>query len=344
LRGTSTRSGLGLLLVVLVAAGAGRAVAAPPDADSSAEPVRVEYDAPASCPVEEAFWAAVTARTPKVRRGEEGAPARTFAIKLVAGGDESTGHLVVRALDGSTSEREVAGDTCEEVVSALALVAALAVDPNATTKPLPLPAPPPRSPAPAPPRRPVAAAVVATPPPPQATPVVARTAVSAGGLVAVGAAPAPLVGASLAVAATRPRGGWLEPTVRLGVAAASTGTVSVAGGTASFSSLVGAIDGCPGGWTLGRWRLEPCLRLEAGVVGARGENVVQARTDTHPWAAAAAVGRVEWRFSRGFFGELAGGVRVPLVRTTFFFEPDTTLYHTSPVGAVFSAGLGLRFL
>jgi hypothetical protein len=84
---------------------------APPDADSGAEPVRVEYDAPASCPAEEAFWAAVTARTPKVRRGEEGAAARTFSIKLVAGGDESTEHLVVRALDGSTTEREVAGDT-----------------------------------------------------------------------------------------------------------------------------------------------------------------------------------------------------------------------------------------
>jgi hypothetical protein len=287
----------------------------------------------------------VTARTPKVRRDEGDAAARTFAIKLVARGDESLGHLVVRALDGSTTEREVAGDTCEEVVSALALVAALAVDPNATTAPLPLPTPPPHLPAaPAPSRRPIAAAVVATPRPVQAPPVVARTAVSAGGLVAVGAAPAPLVGASFAVAATRPRGGWLEPTVRLGLAAATTGTVSVSGGTASFASLAGTIDGCPGGWTLGRWRLEPCLRLEAGVVAAQGEGVVQPRTDTHPWAAAAAVGRAEWRFSQGFFGELAGGLCVPLVRTTFFFEPNTTLYRTSPVGGVFSAGLGLRFL
>jgi hypothetical protein len=342
LRRASLRSGLGSVLVALLATSGGRARATEPD--PSAEPVRVEYEAPEGCPVEGAFWAAVTARTPKVRRGEASAPARTFAIRLSTEGDGSTGHLVVRAVDGSTTEREVAGDTCEEVVSALALIAALAVDPNATTKPLPLPPapPPPRAPAPPPPHP--AAAVATARPASEAAPLAAQSAASVGGVVAVGAAPAPLFGASLGVAATRPREGWLAPTVRLGIAVASTGTIGVSGGAASFGAVTGAVDGCPGGWSVGRWRLEPCLRLEAGVVQAQGEGVVQPRTDTHPWAAAGVVARAEWRFFAGFFADLAAGVTVPLVRTTFFFEPDMTIYRTAPVGAVFSAGLGLRFL
>jgi hypothetical protein len=276
------------------------------------------------------------ARTPKVRRGDGAAPARTFVVRLAATSDESTGHLVVRAPDGSTAEREVVGDTCEEVVAALALVAALAVDPNATTRAMPIPAP----------ARPRPAAVVASPAPvPRAAPpAAARGAVSLDGLVATGVAPAPLVGAALAVAAAGPRRGWLAPTVRLGIAAASSGTVDVTGGKATFTSLTGALDVCPGDRLLGRWSLTPCVRVEGGVLSAAGADVVAPRTDAHPWGAAGALARAERRLPGGFFLELSGGARVPFVRTTFFFEPDVTIFRTAPVSGEFSAGLGLRFL
>jgi hypothetical protein len=330
---------LGLWPVVLVVMG-GRAFAAESGADVDAELVRVQYVAPPSCPSEDAFWAAMMARTPKVRRADAGAPARTFVIRLAAGTDESTGHLVVRAVDGSTTEREVVGDSGEEVVAALALVAALAVDPNATTRPIPIPAPAARPPA-----------VLASPPTVvRASPATPREAprargeVSLEGLVLTGASPGTLFGASPTLAATRPSRGWFEPTVRLAFAAASTGPLGVSGGTATFTSLLGAIEGCPHRWTSGSWSLEPCLRFEAGVLTAQGADVVPPRTDTHSWVAAGAIGRAEWRFFRGYFVEIAGGVRVPLVRTTFFFEPDVTIYRTAPVSGLFSAGLGLRFL
>jgi hypothetical protein len=32
------------------------------------------------------------------------------------------------------------------------------------------------------------------------------------------------------------------------------------------------------------------------------------------------------------------------VRTTYFFQPDTTVYRSPTVGAVVGAGLGVRFL
>lgn len=318
--------------------GVGRA--APADASGEElETVRVQYEAAPGCPSEEAFWAALSARTPKVRRGDGEAPVRTFSIRLEPSAGESTGHLVVRALDGSTTERELVGDTCDEVVAALALVAALTVDPNATTRPVAVPAAPVEgvtSAAPAP-----AVRVLAPPPAP---PPRWSLAVSVDGMVGIGAAPGPLFGASPALAASGPRRGWLEPTVRLAFAAAASGTVDVAGGGARFTSTFAALDGCPRRLEFGRFALEPCLRGEVGLLRGTGAGVVAPRTDTHSWLAAGALVRAEWRFLRRAFVEFAGGVRIPLVRTTFFFEPDVTIYRTAPVGGVFSAGLGLRFL
>jgi hypothetical protein len=44
------------------------------------------------------------------------------------------------------------------------------------------------------------------------------------------------------------------------------------------------------------------------------------------------------------FFDLEGGVRVPLIRTTSYFEPATVIYSPPDVGVVFGAGLGVRFL
>src|SRR6185436_14410986 len=61
---------------------------------------------------------------------------------------ETTEHLALRGADGTDTERKVSGDTCSEVVSALALIAAIAVDPEpaANPKPAPAPQPPPIAP------------------------------------------------------------------------------------------------------------------------------------------------------------------------------------------------------
>src|SRR5262249_31537182 len=102
------------VLAALAFAGAARA-------EAGDVPVRVVYGAPTGCPSEDAFFAEVAARTPRARRAAEEAPARTFEVSLMKGSEASFGRVTIRDADGTASERDVTGDTCGEVVSALAL-------------------------------------------------------------------------------------------------------------------------------------------------------------------------------------------------------------------------------
>ena len=137
--------------------------AAPAAADT--EPIRIVFHAPAGCPDEAAFTGQITARTQRARLAAAGEVARTFSVTISpARGARARGKLVIDDPRGPSASRAVSG-TCEEVVSALGLVAALAIDPRASTAPKPLsaqppPAPPPSPPPPPRPREPL-------PPPPR---------------------------------------------------------------------------------------------------------------------------------------------------------------------------------
>jgi hypothetical protein len=57
-----------------------------------------------------------------------------------------------------------------------------------------------------------------------------------------------------------------------------------------------------------------------------------------------ATGRARWLFLGPVFLELDAGLRFPLTRTRYFFEPDTTVDEPPTVGWTAGAGLGVRFL
>src|SRR5262245_6869579 len=97
------------------------------------EPVRVSYRAPAGCPSEERFWGEIAARTDRVRKAQGVEPARSFSVVVDAGPSGSRGVLESTDVSGATTRREVTGEDCPEVVSALALIAALTVDTQART-------------------------------------------------------------------------------------------------------------------------------------------------------------------------------------------------------------------
>lgn len=314
----------------------------------SAESVHVAYDAPPGCPTGEQFVAEVQARTARaaVTLDPDAAPLRIAVSIAVAEGAEgaSSGRLQIRAEEGETV-RTVAGDTCGEVVSALVLVAALAIDPNATTTASPPAAP--ESPPPPPPLREESA-----PPPrdavraPEESHESARTrrgSVGAGVATVGGIAPVVLVGASAAVGVAL-RLGPLSPVLRAGFAEASGGATGTPGPTASFTWSSATLDGCPHRFELSGVSLEPCVRFEAGAVNAAGSNVVPAREVTRAWLAAGAVGRAEWAVGGPVFVELEAGARVPLVRIHYVFEPDTEYYRTPVVAGFASAGIGVHFL
>lgn len=105
---------------------------APAPALAEVERVRVEYSAPARCPDEAAFLRAVRQRTGRFQLASGTEPTRTFVVSLEAAETSVTGRLEINGPGTAVSAREISGKTCDEVTAALALMAALAVDPNAS--------------------------------------------------------------------------------------------------------------------------------------------------------------------------------------------------------------------
>jgi hypothetical protein len=371
--------GLCTTLAVLGATGIARA-------QQPEEGIRIVYVAPSTCPSEGAFFAQVRARTRRVVRAPAGARARTFAVTIVSHGRQSTGHLVLRDPDGTAAERDVVGDTCEEVVEAFALITALSVDPSALTSPVttptstststptptstptstststptptststststptPTPTSTPPAPAPAPAPTPTPAPTPAPAPAPRHSASPGddswTLALSASAAVNAGITPPLLPGVPVFLDVALPRTGLLAWTFRAGFERTPTTTTTTNGATADFTWTVGLLEACPTRWTFGTLTLSPCLRAEAGILEGAGHDILPARDQKPPWLALGATARAQWFFLGPVFLDLDAGLRFPLLRTRYLFEPDTTIAQSPAVGWMASAGLGVRFL
>jgi hypothetical protein len=132
------------------------------------ETIALDYQVGAGCPDRSQFVARVHTFTTKAEIvSDGGAPLRKFGVQVLRAGSAVHGELTIDDR-GAKTTRQVSGATCDEVISALALATAIAVDPGAlggaspdeTSKP-PVSEPPPASDKPKPrPSRPTP-----TPPP-----------------------------------------------------------------------------------------------------------------------------------------------------------------------------------
>jgi hypothetical protein len=302
-------------------------------------PVRVRYSAARDCADERGFFEQITARTPRVRlaRAAEPATVLNVSIREVPGG--VAGSIELRGAEGSTSAREVKAQSCDQVVAALAIMAALAIDPDASTDPLPKARPAPK------------------PPPPK--PVVTKAAKPAD------TEPAPSLhshwkaGVSLAVLAgvfddsalaVRPfvelaregRPAWGH-TLRLS-AARFESKVSRSEGTGEFALYSGRLEPCPAhlrAW--GAVWLSACLALDAGWLEARGANVTPRQSVTRFWFAAGPTARIELRLLEILALEASGELFFPFVRDRFFVGSDATVHRTGAVGGGGAIGVGVLF-
>lgn len=303
-------------------------------------PVALDYTAPPACPSAEQFLAEVAARTSVARpaKPNESATTLTVSIQEVAGGNR--GSLRLDSPDGSSSARQVAAADCEQVVSALALMTALAVDPDASTAPIP--------PVVAPPVKPPVA-----PPPPvpprvekKAQPVVQRpTSTKWRARIGValealgGVAPDPLLAvrplieidreSASASSSLRLTAGWGRETV---------------GQTAEFTLLDARVEGCPFRVRPSRTvRISPCLAFDVGRLEAAGVSLKPAETVHRPWVAPGAVARLEWHIVNALVVEVGGELFVPLERDRFFVDQDTTLHRTPSVAGGAEAAVSASF-
>ena len=155
-------------------------LSAPARADK--ESLTLEYQAAVGCPDRARFIERVHTFTTKAEvADDDGTPRRKFGIRVTRAAGAVTGELAIDDR-GARTTRSVSGATCDEVVSALALATALAVDPDALSGEPPtestpaepaLPAAPPK---PAPPKPAPAAPKLAPPPSAVAKPPLAAPA------------------------------------------------------------------------------------------------------------------------------------------------------------------------
>jgi hypothetical protein len=305
------------------------------------EPISVELSAPSECPDTEALFRAIKVRTNRALRAEQDPRVRHFRFEIATDGSRYQGTLSIREAERESSPRRVNAENCEEVIQALSVVAALAVDP---------------------PKRPEASQASsaantsgASPsneserpaettwqqPQPARAAMPSRTVTNAaspedirakqyrvGFGVQVGTLTAP-AGMGTGMVATEigfERAGVWAPTVRLGVLRSLAVEIEPEFGSASFTLTEGRLQPCALRIKLSStMRFLPCVALHGGMLRAESRDVSNSRTEYRPWWAVGLTARAA--LETGMLGlEFEVGVLVPIQRDNFRFSPDVAVY------------------
>lgn len=345
--------------VWLALSGGPEALAQPDTSEPRApEQVELEYSSGESCPDKSSFRSEVAARIRRPVTWVVADGGVHIAIALSQTPQGATGRLEVSRGGATPTRREFTAATCGEVGSALALVVALALDPNARTEPLPPfePAPPEEAPpepspvdqpVPLPPAptvsvsRPAMAAPPATAPPP--VDYVAWLGPVAG--VSAGYAPEALVTLGLSVGARLSWGSWLSPTLQLTPLWGKTGTTGPAAALGDFSWAMARLEVCPLNLRLTpRLGFSPCVMGEVGRLAARGraEGVSSASADRW-WVAPGLTAALQLEGGR-WFVRLGAEAVFPATRDEFVFRnPDLTVHQPRVFAYGARWGAGFRW-
>ena len=303
------------------------------------EPLRIDYHAGASCPSEDAFLTAVRARTERWRQAIGPEASRRFVVEVASRGATVHGRLALTDRAGALANREVDGATCEVVVEALALMTALAIDPQASLAPVPQRPPPPAPLLPAPPVR-----AIAAPEPALAPPVLWHFALGAHEDATSGETPDLMFGGNVFLEASVHRDSILAPSARLMVKLSKSSPFPTSAGTAHFSRLLGGVEVCPLRLDVrgGVLAFVPCGVFDAGTLHAAGSDTARARAESRIWLDAGAAARIEWVLTRRVALEVEGGALFPVTRDHFRF-PTLPVYDVPAVGGYASIGVAMRF-
>ncbi|HTA93209.1 MAG TPA: hypothetical protein VK745_26705 [Polyangiaceae bacterium] len=329
-------------------------------AEARPEPIAWTYRAPPDCPPAETFEREFRARTTRAELVSGAADAsRHFLVTLSSEPDRAVGRIEIDGPAGAVATREVAGQTCAGVVSALALVAALTVDPLAAESPLATAASQPDAAPVAKPSPDAAPNEARRAPEPRATrdsvegtPVSAapmsRLVVAAGldGGVVMGLFPQPAPSASVFAEAQLERSSALAPSARLSLSGAASSSVAAPPGSATFRWLAAAFDGCPFELRLANTlRVTPCAFLEVGVLAGSGAGVTTPEVDNRRWVALGGSARLKWLLSESFFVEAQGRLEAPVARDTFVLAvPERVVVYAVPaVLGSLKLGAGIRW-
>jgi hypothetical protein len=316
----------------------------------ASEAVRFEYRAPAECPSEAVFVDRVRERSLHAELAADGELARTFVVTVAIEASVATARVDFVDADGSAVFRRVRGTTCEEAVSGIALVCALAIDGRATPEEseitaapslaaVPVVAPPAASPTTdaAEPRAPKAA-------PSRLPPTTAFSfGLGAGYASHAGPSGAPTVDAFV--------GGRLAehgPSARVSAWHFWSDATTSSGREARFRGYGLRVEGCPIAFGSARFFAEPCLGVDGGVLLAsaiESPDVPEPEDSAKSYFDLVAIARLGAEVSRFLLLEVQGELAVPLVRYSYGFgnPPIEPVYEIPAVGVSARGAVGFRF-
>jgi hypothetical protein len=335
---------------------------------STAVEVQLELRAGPECASEAALKRRILVRSERVRFVDLESPrTRRVRASLEPGREGAViARLSVQRPSGGAAERVLRAGSCADALEALALVAAVTLDPLARTDAdaelarsseaerdvhtRPDAETPPARPAvaPEPPRDEVIGGER------EALTAAARfesglvPSVGLVGAAVWGPAPGGLPGAGLyfdlMALDPRPDGAPAigSPSARATLVRVARGGFDAEYGTAAFTLTALALELCPIALGAGAFVLRPCPTLSVGFLSASGSRTEAGRSDVRPWwvVGLAALGTA--RLSDRVELVAGGAAGRPLVRDRFQFHP--AVFHEVPELAFSAnAGLGLRF-
>lgn len=314
-------------------------------APAAAEPesVHIEYVAPAGCPTATAFLRSLRARTTRFRAASPDEPARHFSVRVAPAASSFAGRLQIDGPAGS-AVRTLEGRMCGDVVDALALMTALAIDPSALG-PGPnnesRPADSERN-SRVPPRPENQAA--ADPPSPSAPP----WPWSAGldGHLAFHLTPGASTGGSVFVETENPTGAAFRAGIFVNQAHVDVATP--VGATATLQWAAVELDGCPVRMELAGLTIFPCVAFHLGALRSEGQGIRQPNRAVNLWADLDPVLRLRFAVTARLFLEAQGALFFPLTRPEFSVldagsQTTTTAYSVPRWGGLLGIGVAYRF-
>lgn len=313
------------------------------DVGAAAALTTLEVQSTAGCPTPADVEAEIRWRAPAAQLGPE-AP-RRLRIELAREPRGFVATMTYQASGTAAAPRQLRAPTCADVASAVALIAALTLDPDATTAPqapalVVLPAGPslelPEV-TPPPPPPPVEPPAVEPPALPPASPAF-ELAAAGGARLAAGLTPGVLVLGAVDVAVRPRRQPWSGT---LGVAAGADSAFDGVSGIRTTHALVLARAlGCGGG--AGVVELRACGVAELGWQRVAALDVPRATPAHRLWLAVGV--RAELRYpGRGrWYGQLSAEVLAPLTRDRFVVTPATTVHQAAALVPALGLAVGLR--
>jgi hypothetical protein len=309
---------------------------------------RVTYRAPDGCPDERAFMALIAKRAPRAEHSDEAERAHHFTVEIVLDDErKARGNLSIEEPDGNTTRRDVPAKDCVNAVEAIALIAAVILDPRAAESSAAdasqVSASPRPSPAPSPPSRP-GRAPASSPVDGTARPARSfwRPGLAVSGTLQGAIAPELTPGISASGVLLWDRPGLWQPFFSLAGHYAQSGTTTTTSGEADFQWYAARATLCPVRWPDGgRVTLRACAFGDLGVLRGEGRLAENARDAPAFWAAAGPSARLEVAISPAFGLALEAGLLLPAFHDRFVFVPGEVA-HEVPERAIVLA-IGAQF-